>query len=185
MPFASTKDILVKAIQELAERKNPIKPNRKSESVEAVPMKQPPAATATETVSAKIQALPIKVQMKVKLETDATRLSQQNNPDKNINKSNVAPKESGGQGANKKYRAAAKVINPLSRHIPAEIKRIVWHKHQGKCCFKNPTTGRICGSQKFAQVDHIFPFSRGGAHTISNLQLLCGAHNRHKGSSFL
>jgi hypothetical protein len=33
MPFASTKDILVKAIQELAERKNPTKSIQKKESV--------------------------------------------------------------------------------------------------------------------------------------------------------
>jgi hypothetical protein len=70
-----------------------------------------------------------------------------------------------------------------SRHIPANIKRLVWQKHQGRCCYKNPTNGKMCGSQMFVQIDHKFPFSRGGGHDISNLQLLCGAHNRMKGVS--
>jgi hypothetical protein len=144
MPFASTKDILVMALQELAKRRNPMKTNQLKYPVESAPVKKPNEPILSQDKS-----------------------TRNLNPERHIQKNH----------------SGTKSINPASRYIPSAIKRLVWHKHQGKCCFKNPTSGRICGSQKFVQIDHIFPFSRGGEHAISNLQLLCGAHNRNKGSS--
>jgi len=35
-----------------------------------------------------------------------------------------------------------------------------------------------CGTRKGLQIDHITPFANGGRIDMSNLRLLCGAHNR-------
>ena len=56
--------------------------------------------------------------------------------------------------------------------IPEEVKFEVWRRDGGKCV--------ICGSQKNLEFDHIIPFSKGGATTTRNLQLLCQECNRHK-----
>src|SRR5690606_28359880 len=68
------------------------------------------------------------------------------------------------------------------RYIPTQIKKEVWIKSKGQCCYKDPKTGRICGSRKFLEVDHKEAYSRGGASTVENLQLLCSAHNAWKGT---
>ncbi len=62
-----------------------------------------------------------------------------------------------------------------SRAIPAHIRRLVWRRDKGQC--------RQCGSRAFLQIDHIVPWSRNGKGIAENLQLLCGVHNRLKGSS--
>ena len=44
----------------------------------------------------------------------------------------------------------------------------------GKCA--------ICGSTDKLEIDHIIPLNLGGSHDTSNLQVLCGKHNRKKGN---
>lgn len=56
--------------------------------------------------------------------------------------------------------------------IPQEIKDIVWNRDGGRCV--------ICGSRENLEFDHIIPFSKGGATTVRNLQLLCQECNRKK-----
>lgn len=41
---------------------------------------------------------------------------------------------------------------------------------------------RQCGSTAQLHFDHVIPISRGGANTVANIQLLCGACNRAKGA---
>ena len=43
-------------------------------------------------------------------------------------------------------------------------------------------TCRECDSPNDLQVDHIYPWSRGGTHDLANLQTLCGPCNRRKGA---
>jgi len=64
-----------------------------------------------------------------------------------------------------------------SRHIPAEVRRRVWARDQGRCTYLD-AKGRRCGSRWFLQIDHVQPFARGGDNTVSNLRLFCAAHNR-------
>lgn len=66
---------------------------------------------------------------------------------------------------NKKYR---------SRYIPKDVKKYVWERDQGRCV--------NCGSMEGLQFDHVIPFSRGGANTRNNIQLLCEECNKTKGN---
>lgn len=59
-----------------------------------------------------------------------------------------------------------------------DIKKTILNK--GHCQYIDPITQNKCGSQKFLQVDHIYPLWAGGGNERSNLQVLCGQHNRHK-----
>ena len=56
--------------------------------------------------------------------------------------------------------------------IPEAVRHEVWRRDQGKCV--------ECGSQDNLEFDHLIPFSRGGANTVRNLQLLCEKCNRKK-----
>ncbi len=68
------------------------------------------------------------------------------------------------------------------RAIPHSIKIQVWKKDQGKCRYFDSKTGRFCHSSHLIQIDHIKPWSKGGKSNLDNLQLLCAAHNLHKGA---
>lgn len=53
--------------------------------------------------------------------------------------------------------------------------------NRDKCCrYKDPITGRLCGSAYFQQGDHKTSQWAGGNHEKSNLQVLCANHNRYK-----
>ena len=50
-----------------------------------------------------------------------------------------------------------------------------------KCCqFQEPSTGKICGSTFYLEVDHIHPKSRGGMNTEENLRAMCKNHNIYR-----
>lgn len=56
--------------------------------------------------------------------------------------------------------------------IPQDVQDRVWNRDEGKCT--------KCGSKNKLEFDHIIPFSKGGANTYRNLQLLCEDCNRKK-----
>ena len=59
-----------------------------------------------------------------------------------------------------------------NRSIPQKVKDSVWNRDGGKCV--------ECGSNEDLEFDHIIPFSKGGANTYRNIQLLCEHCNRSK-----
>ena len=56
--------------------------------------------------------------------------------------------------------------------IPIDIINTIWNRDKGQCVY--------CGSTQELQFDHIIPFSKGGATSVENLQLLCRECNREK-----
>jgi len=60
------------------------------------------------------------------------------------------------------------------RIIPQDVKTAVWQRDRGQC--------RQCGAQDYLEFDHIIPFSKGGASTYNNVQLLCRRCNQMKGA---
>ena len=68
--------------------------------------------------------------------------------------------------------------SPPRRHIPAAVRRHVWQRDGGRCCYRDPLTGRRCTSSHLLQIDHLLPVAQGGGPEPSNLKLSCFAHHR-------
>jgi hypothetical protein len=60
-----------------------------------------------------------------------------------------------------------------TRHIPQHVKQAVWQRDQGRCV--------QCSSADYLEFDHVIPFSKGGASSVNNVQLLCRKCNLSKG----
>jgi hypothetical protein len=73
---------------------------------------------------------------------------------------------------NKTAQKTNRTLTPL-----AKINLI---RHFQFCQFKDPVTGRVCGSRHFLQVEHTQPKWAGGGDEAENLTVFCGAHNRLK-----
>lgn len=70
--------------------------------------------------------------------------------------------------------AQAPVGERNTRSIPQDVKIAVAARDGGRC--------RQCGSTTDLHFDHVIPWSKGGANTVPNIQLLCGPCNRRKGA---
>lgn len=66
-------------------------------------------------------------------------------------------------------------VNP--RVISKSMKTHVLKRAGGRCEFKSPSTGVVCGSRVHLEVDHIIPLALGGTNHPINLRALCRAHN--------
>lgn len=77
--------------------------------------------------------------------------------------------------------AATRPSNPRTAGsvIPAELRRQVMQRDDGRCSFVDPRTKSRCGSRHQIQLDHIYPKALGGENSLQNLRCLCSAHNRH------
>ena len=61
-----------------------------------------------------------------------------------------------------------------SRYLPAHVKRRVIAKYERN-------TGKLYNSRD-VEIDHRWPFSRGGSSTVDNLRVINKADNRRKGA---
>lgn len=89
------------------------------------------------------------------------------------------PGDSGGNGS-------PKATSPVALHT-ADVAvgrhrrpRLEAAEVDKGCAYKDPQSGRTCGSKWLLQVDHIQPQWAGGGNQLENLQLLCGPHNKMK-----
>ena len=67
---------------------------------------------------------------------------------------------------------------PASRHIPAEIRRAVTARDQGRCAFV-ARNGQRCSSRDFIEFHHVEPWARSRRHSVKGIELRCRAHNHH------
>jgi hypothetical protein len=67
---------------------------------------------------------------------------------------------------------------PGARHVPAAVRREVWKRDEGRCAFTG-SQGR-CPERGLLEFHHVIPFAEGGEATVTNLQLLCRAHNQYE-----
>jgi hypothetical protein len=78
--------------------------------------------------------------------------------------------------------AQVKIREPL----PPGLRMQVWNKSKGRCQHCGRTDAQaMAATGEHLQNDHIRPFSRGGAGTLENLQLLCGPCNRRKSNHYV
>ena len=75
-------------------------------------------------------------------------------------------------------RRATCKTSTSSRHVPAEVRREVWARDQGRCAF--PGAQGRCGETGQLEFHHLIPFARGGPATVENIALRCRAHNSHE-----
>ncbi|MBI1797425.1 MAG: HNH endonuclease [Candidatus Eisenbacteria bacterium] len=54
----------------------------------------------------------------------------------------------------------------------------MWERDGGRCTFVS-ADGHRCASRARIEFDHIDPYARDGAATVSNVRLLCRAHNQY------
>jgi hypothetical protein len=72
--------------------------------------------------------------------------------------------------------APAPTTAPLRKTVTPKLRREIIARDQ--CCqFRDPETGRVCGSQFFLEVDHIRRRFLNGSHAAENLRVLCKNHN--------
>jgi len=63
------------------------------------------------------------------------------------------------------------------RHVPAQVRRAVWERDQGRCTFVGDN-GHRCDERVRLEFDHIDPVARGGRATVERMRLRCRAHNQ-------
>jgi hypothetical protein len=69
-----------------------------------------------------------------------------------------------------------------SRHIPAALRRAVYERDGGRCCYTDGK-GRRRGSRRGLEYHHRRPYGHGGEHTLENVCLLCSVHHRLMGEA--
>lgn len=69
-----------------------------------------------------------------------------------------------------------------SRHIPAEVRRLVRERDGERCAFIG-RDGR-CQERSMLEFHHVRPFAAGGPADLRNIELRCRVHNGHEAEVF-
>jgi hypothetical protein len=72
--------------------------------------------------------------------------------------------------------------SPVSRHIPAAVKRDVWTRDGGRCAFVG-NNGR-CTETGFLEFHHLVPYADRGETSVENLELRCRSHNAYEAEKY-
>jgi hypothetical protein len=73
-------------------------------------------------------------------------------------------------------RLADTDTSPVSRHIPAAVRRAVRERDGDRCGYVDEQ-GRRCSAKDRLEFHHRHPFGMGGDHSPGNIRLLCSVHN--------
>jgi hypothetical protein len=76
-----------------------------------------------------------------------------------------------------------RTLNLDSRHIPADVRRVVWERDGGRCAFV-AADGRRCDERRCLEFHHLWPWAENGKATPENIQLRCRAHNVYEAEVF-
>ncbi|RLB51379.1 MAG: hypothetical protein DRH23_02365 [Deltaproteobacteria bacterium] len=76
-----------------------------------------------------------------------------------------------------KPRVGRKKGGGRKRAIPAQVRREVFRRDEGRCAFVDGE-GRRCGSAWQVEFHHCVPYGRAGPHSAGNVELRCRAHNQ-------
>ena len=66
----------------------------------------------------------------------------------------------------------------LSRYVPAAVRRAVYRRDGGRCCFVDEDESR-CAERHRLEYHHQIAFGLGGGPHLDNICLMCGPHNRY------
>jgi 5-methylcytosine-specific restriction endonuclease McrA len=66
--------------------------------------------------------------------------------------------------------------SPMTRQIPAAVKRAVYERDGGRCRYVDDQ-GRRCTARQGLEFHHRQPFGLGGDHSVANVSLACRCHN--------
>lgn len=69
--------------------------------------------------------------------------------------------------------------SPLARVARGKLRQEILKRDQHTCQFPG------CDEQHYLQVDHKMSYAKGGQTAFENLEILCSAHNRLKGSGLI
>lgn len=68
--------------------------------------------------------------------------------------------------------------DPLLKRTSASVLLRAKQLAEGKCEYRDPVTGKICGERFQIETDHRIPRARGGTDAPENLRCLCRKHNQ-------
>lgn len=150
----STAEILVKAVGDLLERRDPmVAAEKAARRKAAAPSPEQVRVAATEDPARAKVASPEKARTAA---ADAEGCHSSTTPPPSEKRSTV-----------RKPRAA----------VPASVVHQVWLRDQGQCTEKL-ADGSRCPERMMLEVDHIVPVCRGGEDTVENSVLRCRGHNQ-------
>ena len=68
------------------------------------------------------------------------------------------------------------VVAKRSRYVPLDVRREVYARDGGQCCFIGPD-GQRCTARSRLEFDHVKPYGLGGLTSAATVRLMCRVHN--------